>query len=170
MAGTAVLCLEGVLVKDSPPNGVPVWVGLQVYHGLASQFRLVLDTVHPDITDVEHWCRVNGLGRHVLTLCREPYQDDWEESEVRQAHLGEWRGQGFEVALYVTANPKVVTTMMAAGVPAMLFGHPSYARPEHRPDHRDGMRAWAEIEEEVTATLEKRDRPLRVDAEMWSEP
>lgn len=164
MAGTAVVCIEGVLCKGKPPNGPPVWEGLKLYHALASQFKVVLDSTHDDFTDIEHWCKVNGLNRHVLVLAR----DDPNASDdmVRDTHLCEWRSQGFGVELYVTASPYTAKLMMGAGVITLLLAHPAFARPEFRPDHDRGMKPWAAIEAEVTEAAERRDTTVRIDAEM----
>lgn len=166
MAGTVVLCMEGVLVRGHPPNGEPVWVGLQMYHALRSQFRLVLDTTHDDFTDIEHWCAVNGLKSHVLTLAREAGQDGLHDLAVRLGHLREWRSQGFDISLYVTAEPATAANMLREGVPTLLLAHPAYARPEFRPDHERGMKPWAEIEDEVTEAAKVKDTVVRVDADM----
>lgn len=166
MAGTCVLELEGVLCKGSPPNDPPVWTGLQMYHALATQFRLVIDSEHDDITEIEHWLMTNGLKRHSLVLLREAHQDGLEAPLLRKIHLGEWRAQGFDVALYVTADPAVAKAMMTAGVTTLLMAHPAYARPEHRPDYEGGLKPWAEIEEEINATALKRESVPRIDAEM----
>lgn len=170
MAGTVVLCLEGVLCKGLPPNDPPIWVGLQLYHALATQFRLVLDSSHEDILDIEHWLQVNGLKRHSLVLQREPEQEGLEDVLLRRIHLGEWRAHGFDVALYVTSDPSVAKVMMGLGVATLMLAHPQYARPEHRPDFESSVKPWAEIEEEITATALLRETTPRIDAEMDFEP
>lgn len=166
MAGTVVVELEGVLCKGLPPNDPPVYVGLQMYHGLATQFRLVLDSVHDDITDIEHWCQMNGLKRHTLVLHREAHQDYASDVVLRRIHLGEWRSQGFDVALWLTQDPAVARAMMHAGVPTLLMAHPRFSRPEHRPDYEASVRPWAEIEDEITEQSRLRETVPRIDAEM----
>jgi hypothetical protein len=166
MAGTAVVDLEGVLCKGSPPNGAPVWTGIQTYHALATQFRLVVDTAHDDITEIEHWLKVNSLNRHTLVLQCEPEEAALGPVELRQAHLAEWRAHGFDIALWVTSDPLVAASMMRAGITSLLFAHPQFARPEHRPDHESTLRPWDAIEEEITAQLALREQAPRIDAEM----
>lgn len=168
MAGTVVVELEGVLCKGSPPNGAPVWAGIQCYHALATQFRLVVDCDHDDITDIEHWLKVNGLTRHTLVLQREPEQAAQSPAELRLAHLGEWRAHGFDIALWLTSSPVVAARMMEAGVTALVFAHPKFLRPEYRPDHEAaGPKPWDEIEDEVTKQMALREQsPIRIDAEM----
>lgn len=165
MAGTVVIELEGVLCKGSPPNGAPVWSGIQVYHALATQFRLVVDSAHDDITDIEHWLKVNNLSRHTLVLQRE-VSDPTASLGLREAHRAEWRAHGFDIALWLTSDPQVAASMMKAGITTLLFAHPQFARPEHRPDHESTLRTWDAIEEEVTAQLALREQAPRVDAEM----
>jgi len=167
MAGTAVLCLEGVLCKGSPPNGAPITVGLEMYHALAARFRVVLDSDHEDLDQIEHWCQVNGLKRHPLVLPLDAAEAPLEPVDVRLAHLAEWRAQGFEVALYVTADPTVAAAAMRQGVTTLLFAHPRFARPEYRPDHeQQAVRPWDEIEDEITKQMALRETVPRIDAEM----
>ena len=166
MASTAVLCLEDVLCKGTPPNGAPIWEGLQVYHALRSQFRVVIDSAHDDYTEAEHWLTVNGLRSHALLLTLDATEEALEGPVLRQTHLAVWRSQGFDVGLYVTADPAVAALMMTAGVTTFLFGHPAYARPEFRPGTEKGMKPWAAIEDEVTEALAVRDIKPRVDADM----
>lgn len=169
MAGCAIVCLESVLCKGFPPNGAPVWEGLKLYHALATQFKVVLDSTHDDITQVEHWCRVNGLERHILTLHND-IDVDASEALIRDLHLVTWRGQGLDIEVYVTASPATARTMMGAGITTLLLAHPAYARPEFRPDHERGLKPWAEIEEEVTEAAARRPPVVRVDAEMQEQP
>lgn len=141
-------------------------MGIQLYHSLATQFRLVVDSSHDDINDIEHWLQVNALKRHTLILHREPEQAHLDDLMLRRTHLGEWRGQGFDVALYVTSSPSVAAAMMNQGCPALLLAHPQFARPEYRPDHQAAMRPWNEIEDEITGALALRESVPRIDAEM----
>lgn len=168
MAGTVVIELEGVLCKGAPPNGAPVWAGMQTYHALATQFRVVVDSDHDDITDIEHWLKVNGLSRHTLTLLREPEDGLLSPAELRLAHLEEWRAHGFDISLWVTSSPVVAARLMEAGVTVLVFAHPKFLRPEYRPDHEaSGPKPWDEIEDEVTKQLELREATApRIDAEM----
>lgn len=166
MAGCAVICLEGVLCKGFPPNGAPIPDGLKLYASLAHQYKVVLDSHHGDITEVEHWCRINGLERHALAMPRDAGEDGLEAPVLAGVHLAAWKAQGFDIALYVTADPAVATITLTAGVITLLLVHPSYARPEFRPDHERGMKPWADIEAEVTAAAERADTRVRVDAEM----
>ena len=167
MAGTCVFELEGVLCKGYPPNDAPIWIGTQMYHALATQFRVVIDSVHDDINEIEHWLQVNALKRHTLILHRAPEMIDLEEAQVRSVHLIEWRSQGFDVALYVTTDPVVAAHMMRMGVPTLLLAHPQFSRPEYRPDHEHELRRWDDIEDEITTQMQLREPPPpRVDAEM----
>jgi hypothetical protein len=166
MAGAVVICLEGVLIKGVPPNGAPIMVGLELYGALGARFKLVLDSNHDDIIDIEHWLRVAGLTKHVLVLWRDDGQEDLTDLQLRDRHLATWRSQGLDIQLYITASPEVARLMMDAGVTTILLAHPTYARPEYRPDHVQGMRAWADIEAEVTEAAGRTIKLPRVDAEM----
>jgi hypothetical protein len=49
----------------------------------------------------------------------------------------------------LTASPARAARAMQRGVTALMFGHPATQRPDWRPGRQ--IRAWAEIEEAVTA-------------------
>jgi len=53
------------------------------------------------------------------------------------------------VALFVTGNPYLWSYAFDQGLAAVMFGMPSYIRPEFRPDAPKKIRAWDEIEKSI---------------------
>ena len=63
------------------------------------------------------------------------------------------RSQG-KVELVVTSDTELAKKLLEIGLDTLLFLHPTYLRPEFRPDGRQGIRSWAAIEEEIDKQIE----------------
>lgn len=68
------------------------------------------------------------------------------------------RSQG-KLDLVVTGNVELSKELLEQGIDTLLFLHPTYLRPEFRPDSRQGVKSWAAIEQE----LEKQANMIRED-------
>jgi len=69
-----------------------------------------------------------------------------EELPQRQINVARATGA---VDLFITANPKLWVYSFNLGIPSVMFGVPSYLRPEFRPDAPKRMRSWLEIEDAI---------------------
>lgn len=69
-----------------------------------------------------------------------------EDLKQRQILVARSRGS---VELVITADPNVWVYAFDQGIPAMMFGVPSYLRPEFRPDAPKKIRSWDKIEEAI---------------------
>jgi hypothetical protein len=69
-----------------------------------------------------------------------------EELAHRQIKFARSRGP---VDLFITNNPELWAFAFDMGIPSVMFGVPSYTRPEFRPDAPKRLRAWNEIEEAI---------------------
>jgi hypothetical protein len=58
------------------------------------------------------------------------------------------RAQG-PVDLFITNNPTLWAFAFDMGIPSVMFGVPSYTRPEFRPDAPKRARAWGDIESAI---------------------
>jgi hypothetical protein len=66
------------------------------------------------------------------------------------------------VDLFITSNPKLWAFAFEMGIPSVMFGVPSYLRPEFRPDAPKRVRAWTDIEEAVNRQNELRTKDVRL--------
>lgn len=82
-----------------------------------------------------------------------------EELEQRQINVARASGA---VDLFITANPKLWVYSFEMGIPSVMFGVPSYLRPEFRPDAPKKIRAWSEIEEAVEKQNTARAQDVRL--------
>lgn len=164
---TALLTIEGVLAGSRTPEepivtSAPLQAGKALYEALSTVWRLSLITAESDRSTVEHFLAVEGLVKHALVAVRPSHVEN-DLVAATMHHLGQQRSEG-TVGLVVTPSPSVAAQVMGAGVTALLFVPPNYARPEFRPDHERQPRQWDDIEAEITRqrALKARDSRLVV--------
>jgi hypothetical protein len=129
-------------------TGSPIYQGLALYRMFNEDVRVILLTDDRDKTHrwlLEH--RINTfddlVDRNVPGVLDNP---DLEQVKY-------CRSQG-KVELVVTGNVELSKKLLEIGLDTLLFLHPTYLRPEFRPDGRQGMKAWADIEEEIDKQIE----------------
>jgi hypothetical protein len=129
-------------------TGSPIYQGLALYRMFNEDVRVVLLTDDREKTHrwlLEH--RINTfddlVDRNVPGVL-----DDPDLEQVKYC-----RSQG-KVELVVTANVELAKKLLEIGLDTLLFLHPTYLRPEFRPDGRQGVKAWAEIENEIDKQIE----------------
>lgn len=145
MSSVAVLSLEGVLQQEVTSG--PIQPGVMLYHGLKSVYRLAVVIDQPREKALI-WLMQNGLREHAYTVLHEPTDPD-DPAERRLVQLQRLRGRGVSIGLFVDRDPDTVAKAMSAGIPSLLFVHPAYARPEHRPDHSDAPTPWGNLADEM---------------------
>ena len=140
-----VMFVDDVLRSST---GSPIYQGLALYRMFNEDVRVVLLTDDRDKTHrwlLEH--RINTfddlVDRNVPGILNDP---DLEQVKY-------CRSQG-KVELVVTGNVELAKRLLEIGLDTLLFLHPTYLRPEFRPDGRQGMKAWADIEEEIDKQIE----------------
>jgi len=82
-----------------------------------------------------------------------------EELAQRQINVARSRGA---VDVFITGNPNLWVYAFDQGIPAVMFGMPSYLRPDFRPDAPKKVRAWGDIE----AAIEKQNEARAKDARL----
>ena len=140
-----VMFVDDVLRSST---GSPIYQGLALYRMFNEDVRVILLTDDRDKTHrwlLEH--RINTfddlVDRNVPGILNDP---DLEQVKY-------CRSQG-KVELVVTGNVELSKKLLEIGLDTLLFLHPTYLRPEFRPDGRQGMKAWADIEEEIDKQIE----------------
>ena len=69
-----------------------------------------------------------------------------EKLAERQVKFARSRGP---IDLFVTNDPAMWAFAFDQGIPSVMFGVPSYTRPEFRPDAPRKIRAWNQIEDAI---------------------
>lgn len=151
MPGIVQIGIEGVLGRERQGQPlVPIQPGMLLYHALCPYWSVALvsgrHSRHSDM--IEHWLAVQGMAHHAYILFAEDWDEDLVDTRLRQLQALRARGN---VEMVIDADPKVVAKTLRQGATSLLFTHPSYSRPEHRPDvsAADRVRPWATITEEV---------------------
>ena len=137
--------VDGVLRSES---GSPIYQGLALYRMFNEDVRVILLTDEREKTNrwlLEH--KINKfddlIDRNVPGVLEDP--------DIEQVKYV--RSQG-KVELVVTSDIELAKKLLEIGLDTLLFLHPTYLRPEFRPDGRQGIRSWAAIEEEIDKQIE----------------
>jgi hypothetical protein len=84
---------------------------------------------------------------------------DGENLKERQLKFARSKGP---IDLFITSNPSLWAFSFDLGIPSIMFGVPSYLRPEFRPDAPRSMRTWNQIEEAVAKQNALRTQDARL--------
>lgn len=137
------MSLDGVIRSDT---GDLIPNGLIVYRGFHSLGRVILLT-ELDRTRAEAWCVLHNMSDYDDLIDDSVTVDPHEPLRIRQLHVARSKGP---IDFYVDASPRWAAEAFRMGMTSMLFSHPSYARPEFRPDAPKGVRPWDELIAERT--------------------
>ena len=82
-----------------------------------------------------------------------------ENLAERQINVARARGR---IDLFLTNNPTMWAYAFDQGIVPLMFGVPSYTRPEFRPDAPKRVRAWTDIEEAIRKQNELKTQDARL--------
>jgi hypothetical protein len=146
--------LDGVLRghKDEPiPQGIIAVAQLAAYNQITFMTELTTAEATQWI-DTNKIVDFDNLFDASMTLVD-------EELSHRQMKAARAKGN---IDLFLTANPKNWVYAFELGIPSLMFGLPSYIRPEFRPDAPKRIRAWSDIEEAVKKQNQLRTKDARM--------
>jgi hypothetical protein len=146
------MAIEGVLGRY-PGEGryvsmAPIQAGVSLFRALTQVGSVVLLSSFEDTDKIHHWLKLNMIHEHDYEklVPRTMLQLDMDEPTLRQQQIGLIRYYGFPISLLVDSSSEVVAEAFRMGIVSLLFAHPSYMRPEHRPDVGNEPRTWDSIE------------------------
>jgi hypothetical protein len=146
--------LDGVLRGQ---NDEPISSGIILIAQLAAYNSMTFITSLTS-PEAEQWVNVNKIVDYDQ-LIDSSVGLVGEELGIRQLRYARAKGS---VDLFITNNPSMWAAAFNEGIPALMFGVPSYTRPEFRPDAPKRVRAWNEIEEAVKKQNELRTKDMRM--------
>jgi hypothetical protein len=133
--------LEGVL--RAPDDGlIPVGVLMVGTLTVYNQVTFITDL---DKEQAERWLLVNKIVDFDNIIDSSVKLED-EDLRTRQITVARAKGA---VDLFITGNPALWAFAFDQGIAAVMFGMPSYLRPEFRPDLPKKIRTWNQIEEAI---------------------
>jgi hypothetical protein len=146
--------IDGVLRgRNNEPisNGIILVGQLSAYNTLS--FMTELTTA-----EAEQWINVNKIVDYDYLIDSSVGLVD-EPLGERQIRLARSKGN---VDIFLTNNPTMWAYAFDQGITSIMFGVPSYTRPEFRPDAPKAVRAWSDIEAAVAKQNELRTKDARL--------
>ena len=149
--------LEGVLRGHR--NDEPISTGIILVAQLAAYNRLTFMT-ELSKPEAEQWINVNKIVDydHLLDSSIGLVGENLGERQLTAA-----RAKG-NIDLFITNNPTMWAFAFEQGIPSMMYGVPSYTRPEFRPDAPKKVRAWNDIEDSIRKQNEIRTKDARLNS------
>lgn len=150
-----VVELDGVLRGHK--HDEPILPGIQMVGALSAWNKITFIT-EMSAAEAEQWVNVNKIFDYdnMIDSSIGLIGEDLKHRQLKMA-----RANG-SVELFITGNPKLWAVAFDLGIPSIMFGIPSYTRPEFRPDAPKKVRAWADIEEAVKKQNELRTKDARI--------
>lgn len=153
MAKLVVVAAEGVICRRDGQNAFranqPIGPGMDLIASFNGIYNIAVVTAEDDPKVVQRWLTDHGLRQHYSYLVERKVTMPEEPAQRFLAQCRLLRSQGFAIGMVVVSDPAMAAAAHAEGYTCLLFTHPQYARPEWRPDDDRGMRAWADIEEDM---------------------
>ena len=146
--------LEGVLRGK---RDEPIAAGIIITAQLAAHNQIIFMTELSQ-SEAEQWINVNKIVDYDMLVDSNISLVD-EPLKHRQLRYARARGN---VDLVITNDPSFWAFAFEQGIPAMMFGVPSYTRPEFRPDAPKKVRAWTDIEAAIAKQNELRTTDKRL--------
>lgn len=150
-----VVELEGVLLGAQKQD--PISTGAKMVGALSAYNQITLLT-DMSTEECERWLNENKIvdfDNIIDKSVRLPNED------LKERQLTVARAKG-GVELLITSSPKLWAFGFDMGIPSVMFGVPSYVRPEFRPDAPKKVRAWDEIETAIRRQNEERTKDARL--------
>jgi len=150
-----VVELEGVL--QGAQNQDPISTGAKMVGALSAynQITLITDMA---ADDCERWLNENKVV-DFDNIIDKSVKLPTEDLKPRQLTLARAKGG---VELFITSNPELWAFAFDMGIPSVMFGVPSYLRPEFRPDAPKSVRSWNDIENAIRRQNEERTKDARL--------
>jgi hypothetical protein len=146
--------LEGVMCGQ---NDELIGTGVLMYGTLTVYNRMTILTSKTKI-EAETWMNQNKVVDYDQLIDSSVHLEG-ENLQERQIKYARSLGG---IDLFITTNPKLWAFAFDMGIACVLFGVPSYMRPEFRPDAPKRVRAWTDIEESVNKQNELRTKDTRL--------
>lgn len=133
--------MNGVL---KGPNDEPIGTGI-IMVGTLSVYNQLIFMSDETEAQMKQWLNLNKVVDYDKLVDSTVHLEGEVLAERQIKHV---RSRG-PIDLFITNNPKMWAFAFDMGIPSIMFGVPSYTRPEFRPDIQRKIRAWNDIEESI---------------------
>lgn len=153
---TVAVVLDGVLRKPLDREALDQGARL-LFHSLSEHYRIVVLGGEESAKERDRvWLASNQLVRYVHfdTIIPEDgdvvvQPDGSPMSTSRFNQIMRLRTEGWHFDFLVVPDPELAKDVYAAGMPVLLYLHPTYTSPSFRPDYEGGIRSWDDLVREV---------------------
>jgi hypothetical protein len=158
-SANVAMVVDGIL--RAPNDNAVIMSGALLYHSLVKSHRLILIIDSMAKEKVQYWLRVNGFFDHADEVY---YEVGDPESVVdrRKLQLQKIRQNG-AVSFVLESDTEATEMFHEIGVPVMLYVHPKYMKPEHRPGFTQEVTPWNSLVDTVRKEREMRAMDVRLD-------
>lgn len=146
--------LDGVLRTD---DDAPIATGVIMVGSLTVYNKIILMS-SLDQKTTEYWLNTNKIVDVDDIIDNTARLEGQALSERQIDHARSLGG----IDLFITGNPHLWSYAFDKGIPSVMFGQPSYLRPEFRPDAPKRVRAWDDIEKSIEEQNIKRTTDARL--------
>lgn len=150
-----VVELDGVLRGSR--NDEPIATGVMMTGALSAYNQITFITEMSPV-QATRWLDENKIVDFDRVIDNSVHLEG-EVLKERQLKFARSKGP---IDLFITSNPSLWAYAFDQGIPSIMFGVPSYLRPEFRPDAPRSVRSWNEIEEAVTKQNALRTQDARL--------
>ena len=150
-----LIFLDGVMRNQAQ---TPIYEGVALYKVLKESNKLSVLCAHT--ADAERWLKLNNMGS-IDEAIDHTFISGAEEKD-KDLRLVEYCRSKGKVELVITADVELAKYLLEEGLHVLLFLHPTYLRPEFRPDGR-GRKAWAAITDELDRQVDMFSSDARVE-------
>lgn len=137
--------LDGILKSR---DDKPIAQGILLHASLAAHNQM---TIMTDMTHAQavQWMDANKVVDFDNIIDRSAHLEGevLQERQIRLARATQ------PIDIFITNNPTLWAFAFDLGIPSIMFGVPSYTRPEFRPDAPKQVRAW----DDITSAIEKQN-------------
>ncbi len=153
-----VMVVDGVL--RAPNDNAAIMSGALLYHSLVKSHRvtLIIDSMAKE--KIQYWLRMNGLVDHAGEVYYEV--GDPEDTPTRRSMQIKKVKQHGALSFVIESDTEVVEKLHEQGVPAMLYVHPRYMLPDHRPGFEGTVTPWNSLVATVRKEKEMRAMDVRL--------
>lgn len=146
--------LNGVMKNQ---DDKPITTGILLHASLAAHNRMTIMTDMSE-RDAIQWMDANKVVDYDYIVDKSAFLTD-EHPQERQIKVARALGG---IDIFITNNPHLWAFAFELGIPSIMFGVPSYTRPEFRPDAPKQVRAWDDITEAVAKQNALRTQDARL--------
>jgi hypothetical protein len=157
-SANVAMVVDGVL--RAPNDNAAIMSGALLYHSLVKSHRLTLIIDSMAKEKVQYWLRMNGFVDHAGEVYYEV--EDPEDTVARRKQQIQKIRQHGGLSFVVESETDVAEMFYGMGIPCMLYVHPKYMKPEHRPGWEATVTPWNSLVDTVRKEREQRAMDVRL--------